>query len=226
MFNILQRTLKRLPTRSSMSTLRNIKFFQDQQVSVTDTTGREDDFVCKDEPHFLGAEHGLGYNPLLPGALYPGPSGHEKVQILRKLGVGSTASVWMAAFTGETRNMKQKFGALKVLTASVTNRILQDEDQLLPADRELMSIERITDANPNHPGHKHCVHLLGKFISNSCHGPHITLVTDVFGSDLESLQYSQPTRTFSVSVTKRIIKQTLLALDYIHTECGLVHCGK
>ncbi|KAG5635952.1 hypothetical protein H0H81_009577 [Sphagnurus paluster] len=128
MIKIWRLSLKKIYGRSSMSTLRAIKFFQDQQVLVPDITGREDEFICKDEPHFLGAEYGLGYNPLLPGSYYPGPSGHERVQILRKLGVGSTASIWMAAFTGTTSKMQERFGALKVLTTSVTNRILRNDD--------------------------------------------------------------------------------------------------
>ncbi|KAG2074468.1 hypothetical protein BDR04DRAFT_1151169 [Suillus decipiens] len=39
-----------------------------------------------------------------------------------------------------------------------------------------------------------------------------------------SLRRLQPDgRTSPVAITKCIVKQTLLALDYLHRECGFVH---
>jgi len=86
-------------------------------------------------------------------------------------------------------------------------------------------MQRVTAANPDHPGYQHCLTLRDAFISYSYHGPHMSLATDVLGSDTLTLRRVQPRRVFSVHVTKRIIKQTLLALDYLHRECGLVHTG-
>lgn len=40
------------------------------------------------------------------------------------------------------------------------------------------------------------------------------------------MERTEPPWRFSVHVTKRIVKQTLLALDYLHRECNLVHTGK
>ena len=57
-------------------------------------------------------------------------------------------------------------------------------------------------------------------------GDHVSLVTDVYGSDTSQLQLSQPNGAFPVHVIKRIIKQTLLGLDYLHQECGVIHTGK
>jgi serine/threonine-protein kinase SRPK3 len=47
------------------------------------------------------------------------------------------------------------------------------------------------------------------------------------GENIRSLRRRLPNgqRIFPVAVAKRIIKQTLLALDYLHRECGLVHTG-
>ncbi|KAJ6558290.1 kinase-like domain-containing protein [Mycena capillaripes] len=40
-----------------------------------------------------------------------------------------------------------------------------------------------------------------------------------------SLRQSQPKKRFSVQITRRIVKQILLALDYLHRECGFIHTG-
>lgn len=107
-----------------------------------------------------------------------------------------------------------------MLTVNITAGIVYDKYW------ELSSVRRVTDANPNHPGYQHCLTLLDSFVCNSYHGPHLSLVFDVLGSDMLSLQRTQPGCAFSLHVTKRIIKQVLLALDYLHHDCGLVHRGE
>ena len=105
--------------------------------------------------------------------------------------------------------------AVKVLTVNAT------ADNLVEAN----SLRTIKSTNPNHPGYKHCLHLYDATYDNSCHGPHICLVTNVLGANVNSLRGLQPNGALPVATTKRIIKQTLLALDYLHRECGLVHTG-
>lgn len=107
-----------------------------------------------------------------------------------------------------------------MLTVNLTAGVLNDEYY------ELSSTERVTNANPKHPGYQHCLTLHDSFICDSHHGPHMSLVFDVLGSNLLSLQRSQPNRVFSVQITKRTVKQVLLALDYLHHDCGLVHRGQ
>jgi serine/threonine-protein kinase SRPK3 len=91
---------------------------------------------------------------------------------------------------------------------------------------EFDSIQLVTAKNPAHRGYKHCVTARETFTATSKHGDHLCLVTDPLGSTLASLQISQPKGVFTVPVVKRIIKQCLLALDYLHTECRLVHTGQ
>ena len=91
---------------------------------------------------------------------------------------------------------------------------------------EFELFKRVTDTNKDHPGYPHCLTLRGKFLARSKHGPHICMVTDVLGSDMVDLRRSQPKSVFGISATKRIIKQTLQALHYLHNECHLVHTGE
>jgi serine/threonine-protein kinase SRPK3 len=87
-------------------------------------------------------------------------------------------------------------------------------------------LERITAANPEHLGYQHCLTLRDNFICSSTMGDHVSLVTDVCDSDASQLQLSQLNGAFPVHAIKRIIKQTLLGLDYLHRECGVIHTGK
>ena len=92
---------------------------------------------------------------------------------------------------------------------------------------EVDALRAIKKTNPRHPGYKHCMVIYDTFIAKSHHGPHICIVTDVFGPDLTYIRSFLPAqrRFFPLALTQRIIKQTLLALDYLHRECKLVHTG-
>jgi serine/threonine-protein kinase SRPK3 len=91
---------------------------------------------------------------------------------------------------------------------------------------ELPCLERITAANPEHPGYQHCLMLRDNFTCSSPLGDHVSLVTDVLcSSNTMTLQVSRPNGAFPAHVIKRIVKQTLLGLDYLHRECGVIHTG-
>ena len=115
----------------------------------------------------------------------------------------------------------ENYVAVKVLTVHATACVL--DGLLVEAD----SLRTIKSANPDHPGYRHCLHLYDASYDESYHGPHICLVTNLLGANVISLRRLQPNgrAVIPVAVTKRIIKQTLLALDYLHRECKLVHTG-
>jgi len=114
-------------------------------------------------------------------------------------------------FLFQSNSAKDKhYLAVKVLTINLMAGVLYDKYW------ELSSAKQVTDANPNHPGYRHCLTLHDSFICYSYHGPHMSLIFDVLGSNLLSLQRVQPNCAFSLQVTKWIIKQVLLALDYLH----------
>ncbi|KAF8888728.1 hypothetical protein CPB84DRAFT_1625361, partial [Gymnopilus junonius] len=81
----------------------------------------------------------------------------------------------------------------------------------------------VATMNPNHPGYQHCLILQDSLVSDSYHSPHMSLVFNVLGSDMLSLQKTQLNHIFSLHIAKRIIKQVLLTLDYLHRDCDLVH---
>ena len=233
-------TLRRLlvrpvPTAKTQQLSPDIKPFDESSSSVRikdDDDGGGEEFVCDEEPHMLTPEQGFGYYPLTLGQQLK----EGKLEIVRKLGWASYSSVWLAqslkwvtvnAWTKSRIHIcydlrdtyPVKYVAVKILTVNGTAGILNG------LVGELDCLKTIKAANPNHPGFKHCPHLYDAFIAESRHGPHMCIVTNALGWNMTHLRSSSQ-GAFPVALSKRIIKQTLLALDYLHRECGLVHTGK
>ncbi|KAI1782551.1 hypothetical protein LXA43DRAFT_1068590 [Ganoderma leucocontextum] len=56
-------------------------------------------------------------------------------------------------------------------------------------------------------------------------GPHICIVKEPCGPTLAALEETQPHHSFTLPVSKKILKQMLLALDFIHTTMKRTHVG-
>jgi len=151
--------------------------------------------------------------------------------MVRKLGWASYSSGWRE-YTGarfcclfkhicgyEESILREAYPAGYVaamfLTVNATAGVLSG----FPGEAD--SLKVIKMSNPNHPGYKHCLpNLYDAFIDKSHHGPHMCLVTNVLGGNMVNLRIVQPGgHSFPLQ------KPTLLALDYPHRECGLIHTG-
>ena len=84
---------------------------------------------------------------------------------------------------------------------------------------------KVESTNPDSPGFNHCLTIRDCFLSNSGAGDHICFVMDPLSLSLATLRPPGQNR-FTVPTAKRIIKQVLLALDYLHRECGYIHTGE
>ena len=119
----------------------------------------------------------------------------------------------------DTAAPHKTYVAVKILNAHATGCIVGG----LSAEYDVF--RRIESANPRHPGFAHCLTIHHCFTLYSSVGGHICFATDVLGPNMMTLRSAQPNQTFPVSVVKRIIKQILLSVDYLHRECGYVHTG-
>ncbi|KAF5388969.1 hypothetical protein D9757_005045 [Collybiopsis confluens] len=83
---------------------------------------------------------------------------------------------------------------------------------------------KIATAQPNHRGLKHDLNLFDSFEFQGPHGQHLCLVTDVLGYSLQYIRTirDRHVRRLPSALTKRVAKQTLLALEYLHDVCGIV----
>jgi len=112
---------------------------------------------------------------------------------------------------------QKRFVALKILT-----------DQATRHNDELRMLQRTMSVDPRYPGHSRIVQLLDHFQYTGPHGVHLCLVMEVLGPRLSDLQlfYRAQRRTIPSNIIKRVTKQVLLGLDYLHRKCGIVHTGE
>ncbi|OQE10811.1 hypothetical protein PENVUL_c003G02530 [Penicillium vulpinum] len=130
----------------------------------------------------------------------------SKYQVLGKLGFGTTSTVWLA------RDLKRRqYVTLKVYTRDGTG---QGEIQIYKA---------LSQGDTSHPGYAHLRTALDTFtISHQGSGHHCLAQKPMWGS-FRDLMYRTPARRLSEDLLKTGLKQVFLALDYLHTECKLVH---
>ncbi len=88
---------------------------------------------------------------------------------------------------------------------------------------EIKLLQRLVAADPNHPGRRHCVSLLDHFRHRGPNGSHVCMVFEVLGENLLGLIKRYQHRGVPAHIVKQIAKQVLLGLDYMHSDCGIIH---
>ena len=147
-----------------------------------------------------------GYHPVQVGEEYK----DGKYTIVRKLGWGHFSTVWLSK-----DNTTGKHVALKVVrSAAHYTETALDEIKLL---------NKVVEANKDHPGRAHVVSLLDSFNHKGPHGMHVCMVFEVLGENLLGLIKRWNHRGIPMPLVKQITKQVLLGLDYLHRECGIIH---
>ncbi|KAF2769590.1 serine protein kinase-like protein Sky1 [Teratosphaeria nubilosa] len=147
-----------------------------------------------------------GYHPVQVGEQYK----DGKYTVVRKLGWGHFSTVWLSK-----DNTTGKHVALKVVrSAAHYTETALDEIKLL---------NKVVEANKDHPGRKHVVSLLDSFNHKGPHGMHVCMVFEVLGENLLGLIKRWNHRGIPMPLVKQITKQVLLGLDYLHRECGIIH---
>lgn len=147
-----------------------------------------------------------GYHPVQVGEEY----NDGRYTVVRKLGWGHFSTVWLSR-----DNTTGKHVALKVVrSAAHYTETALDEIKLL---------NKVVQANKDHPGRKHVVSLLDSFNHKGPHGLHVCMVFEVLGENLLGLIKKWNHRGIPMPLVKQITKQVLLGLDYLHRECGIIH---
>lgn len=147
-----------------------------------------------------------GYHPVHVGEQYK----DGRYTIVRKLGWGHFSTVWLSKDSETGMHV-----ALKVVrSATHYTETALDEIKLL---------NKVVQANVNHPGRKHVVSLLDSFNHKGPNGVHVCMVFEVLGENLLGLIKRWNHRGIPMALVKQITKQVLLGLDYLHRECGIIH---
>ncbi|CAR28663.1 hypothetical protein ZYGR_0U00210 [Zygosaccharomyces rouxii] len=151
----------------------------------------------------------------------------DRYVLLRKLGWGGYCTVWLAHDKRHNRHV-----AIKIhKSSSEYSYAARKELQIL---RKIQSVAR----SSSHPGSPHIVELLDAFAHLGPHGLHVCLVFEPLNESLLSLlgQCHQGATCnlkevgtscvkdgLPLELVKEVTRQVLLALDFLHKECGIVH---
>ncbi|OAL75688.1 CMGC/SRPK protein kinase [Trichophyton violaceum] len=143
------------------------------------------------------------------GQYYPANIGDvltSRYQVIGKLGFGTTSTVWLA------RDLEgHRYVTLKIYT-------LGEDSQ-----EEFQIYKNINQGSSRHPGHAHIRKALDIFTISSSRGSHSCLVQNPMWESFRDLLYRNPNHRFTEDLLKSGLMQIFLALDYLHTECKLVH---
>nr|XP_046254088.1 SRSF protein kinase 3 [Scatophagus argus] len=146
-----------------------------------------------------------GYHPVQIGDTL-----NRRYQVVSKLGWGYFSTVWLCLDLRQGLRV-----AVKVLKSGAGfTQAGQDELALLrcasgPASR--------------HPSSQRIVQLLDEFKLAGVNGVHICLVLELLGPDLRSWNLCFGSPGLMRPSVKQILIQVLEGLDYLHTQCKIIH---
>jgi serine/threonine-protein kinase SRPK3 len=90
---------------------------------------------------------------------------------------------------------------------------------------EFQVYRRLSTGNKYHPGYPHIRTALDIFTIPHTGGDHACLIQKPMWDSFKGIMYRIPDGCFTETILKGALKQLFLALDYLHTECQLVHTG-
>ncbi|KAF8646901.1 hypothetical protein AX16_007050 [Volvariella volvacea WC 439] len=193
-----RRTLPRLARFSSLGTAHRL------------------DHDLRQRPRWVVTEEDIG--GYKPGGYRPTTVGEHlssgQYEILRKLGHGQQSTIWLARNRESSKD------------TCVTLKIFASELSGGAASAEVAAFERLRERDPHHPGCAHVPSLLDTFWSESRYGRHLCVVIELLGVDVHNIANSYfllHKHVIPEFVAKRVMRDILLALDYCHTKCHLVH---
>lgn len=146
-----------------------------------------------------------GYHLVKIGDLFNG-----RYHVIRKLGWGHFSTVWLAWDT-----QGRRFVAMKVVKSA--------EHYTETALDEIKLLKSVRNSDPNDPSKERVVQLLDDFKISGVNGSHICMVFEVLGHHLLKWIIKSNYQGLPLPCVKKIIKQVLQGLDYLHTKCRIIH---
>ncbi|KAG2177981.1 hypothetical protein INT43_003234, partial [Umbelopsis isabellina] len=186
------------PQRNTASTQRS-EHLDESDYSDTDS-------ILSNEEEDLEDYRKGGYHPVAIGDKFS----NGRYVVIRKLGWGHFSTVWLARDLQKDRHV-----ALKIVkSAAHYTETAVDEIKLL---------ERVSTAKTDAVGRNYVAQLLDHFTHRGPNGTHICMTFEVLGENLLSVIKRYKHRGIPITIVKQITKQVLLGLEYLHTECGIIH---
>ncbi|KAJ5558026.1 kinase-like domain-containing protein [Penicillium sp. DV-2018c] len=148
-----------------------------------------------------------------PERYYPVSQGeilNDRYQTLAKIGYGVTSTIWLAKDL-----IASTYVVLKV---HVTGQNRDHERELHIYKHIRINLERT-----KHPGRNFVRKLLDHLYIQGSHGRHVCLVHEPLGMSADLLVRMSPGQVMTLDDMKPGIRQLLVALDFLHSECQIIH---
>ena len=164
-----------------------------------------------------------GYHPVYVGEVLNG-----RYVILQKLGWGHFSTVWLA------RDMKfDTYIAIKVQKSAphYLEAAFDEVEILQKAVKHSMDEPWLRDLKAFYKGKRgefgrddcHVVQLLNAFIYTGDYGRHFCMVFEILGVNLLEIIKRYDYRGIPLKLCRKMAKQCLLGLHYLHKHCGIIH---
>ncbi|KAM5535103.1 hypothetical protein V8D89_011189 [Ganoderma adspersum] len=157
------------------------------------------------------------HHSFTPGEVFE--FGDDEYRIERKLRHRLLSRVWLATHTNKRDPVPRdrRFVAFETFDDMFSSRLSinpeSNGDLHYVRDFKVQQDEGAT-------GSEYCDRALRVYL-----GPHLCVVKEPCGPTLAALQEMQPHGSFALPTAKRIVKQTLLALDFLHTTMERTRWG-
>ncbi|KAF2137768.1 uncharacterized protein K452DRAFT_329108 [Aplosporella prunicola CBS 121167] len=157
------------------------------------------------EEETLPDYHSINYYPAHIGEVL-----NFKYQIITKFGYGMYSTVWLC------RDLLQhRYVVLKVF--------IRNSMYGFQAKRELHAYKRLCQVKTDHPGKDFVRNILDLFEVEGPAGPHTCFVHKPLAMRTSGLQRLLPNYRLTTDMLRGFCIHLLHALDYLHTEAGLIH---
>ncbi|KAM5434748.1 hypothetical protein MferCBS31731_006520 [Microsporum ferrugineum] len=150
------------------------------------------------------------YFPVKPGYIFS-----QRYEALAKLGWGGCSTVWLVRDLHRRNWQTERYLALKV-----GNNNFRDAEQ---AAHELNIERHINSTVCRHGGRNYVRTFLEQFEERGPDGMHICLGYEPMREPLWLFQSRLRNKRFPLGLLKGYVKLLLKGLDYLHTECNIIH---
>lgn len=174
------------------------------------------------------------YNPDLFYPVRLGEVLDNRYQVATKLGYGSNSTIWLARDLDQYVTLgrfamaiadglrwcwlREKYVALKVNACFPRSRT-----GTVQAERD--TLQRIAAGNPRHEGYRYVRHLLDSFQVENGSRKCLILAFEPLREPLWIYRHRYVGDTIPSDIAKKMFRMILLGLDYLHSECHVIHTG-
>ena len=103
---------------------------------------------------------------------------------------------------------------------------IQSEELGVKVDNEIKMYKQLNQGSMSHPGRASVRTALDTFKISGPDGEHQCLVHTPLWDSVQTLLERNPVNKLPVEVLRVVLVRLFEALDYVHTECRVIHSGE